>query len=164
MLPFSSQLVASLFLRFQQSLVRAGYMRLAWVTRTVCGAVTGADFVPGATVGLGVMIVHPVGIVIGPKARVGDNVTFAGGVVLGVMNYDHRDANIGNEEFPTVGDGVFLGAHSVLLGGVRIGDHAVVGANSVVRSDVAENSIVAGIPATHVGYRTDPGDAAVANV
>ena len=162
LLPFCPGLLASLFLRGQQCLVRAGHSRLAFATRTLCGALTGADVVPGAEVGLGIMMVHPVGMIIGPGSRIGDNVTFAGSGVLGIRNYDHRDPEAGSEEYPTIGDGVFIGAHAVVLGGVRVGHYAVVGANSVVRSDVAENSIVSGIPAKHVGYRTAPGDAAVA--
>jgi serine O-acetyltransferase len=162
LMPFCPGLLASLFLRGQQCLVRAGHARLALATRTLCGILTGADVVPGAEVGLGIMMVHPVGMVIGPGSRIGDNVTFAGSGVLGVRNYDYRDPEADSEEYPTIGDGVFIGAHAVVLGGVRVGDHAVVGANSVVRSDVAENSIVSGIPAKHVGYRPEPGDAAVA--
>jgi serine O-acetyltransferase len=162
LLPISSHLLASLFLRCQQCLVRAGYIRLAWITRTVAGSVTGADFVPGAEVGLRVMLTHPSGIVLGPGSKIGNNVTFAGGVVLGVKNDDDKDPITGKGDYPTIGDGVFLGAHCVILGDVRVGDNAIVGANSVVRSDVAERSIVSGIPAMHVAYRELPGDAAAA--
>ena len=75
------------------------------------------------------------------------------------------DPLTGNGEYPTVGDGVFLGsAHAVLLGGIQVGDNAIVGANSVLMSDVADNSIVTGNPATHVGYRIVAGDAAAPTV
>jgi acetyltransferase-like isoleucine patch superfamily enzyme len=43
------------------------------------------------------------------------------------------------------------------MGGVSIGEGAVVGANAVVTKDVAAYEIVAGIPAKVVGHRT-PGD------
>jgi serine O-acetyltransferase len=154
--PFSSQLLASLFLRGQQHLVRKGHIRAAWAARTLCGCVTGADFVPGADVGLGVMLTHPVGVVIGSGTRIGNNVTFAGGVTLGVKSYDHRDPRTGSEDYPVIGDGVFLGSHAVVLGSVRVGDNAVIGANSVVSSDVDAEAIVSGIPAKVIGYRTAP--------
>lgn len=50
--------------------------------------------------------------------------------------------------FPiTVGAGCWLGARSIVLGGVTIGEGAVVAAGSVVTRDVAANTMVAGVPA-----------------
>jgi acetyltransferase-like isoleucine patch superfamily enzyme len=46
-----------------------------------------------------------------------------------------------------IGDNVWCGAHVVVTSGVTIGERAVVGANSVVTTDVAPYSIVAGAPA-----------------
>lgn len=50
-----------------------------------------------------------------------------------------------------IGEKVYIGAHSLVLPGVRIGDHAIVGAGSVVREDVHPGSIVLGNPAVEVG-------------
>ena len=50
---------------------------------------------------------------------------------------------------------VWIGAHCVILGGVTIGNGAVVAANSVVTKDVPSFSIVAGTPAKIIGYRFD---------
>lgn len=44
-------------------------------------------------------------------------------------------------------DNVFLGANSVILPGVTIGNNVIVGAGSVVTKDVPDNSVVAGNPA-----------------
>lgn len=46
-----------------------------------------------------------------------------------------------------VGDDVWIGAYSIILLGVKIGSHYIVGAGSVVTKDVPEYSIVAGNPA-----------------
>jgi acetyltransferase-like isoleucine patch superfamily enzyme len=46
-----------------------------------------------------------------------------------------------------IGDNVWCGAHVVITSGVTVGERAVVGANSVVTTDVAPYSIVAGAPA-----------------
>ena len=46
-----------------------------------------------------------------------------------------------------IGDNVWCGAHVVVTSGVTIGERAIVGANSVVTTDVAPYSIVAGAPA-----------------
>jgi virginiamycin A acetyltransferase len=54
-----------------------------------------------------------------------------------------------------VGNDVWLGQNATILPGVQIGDGAVVGANSVVASDVAPYAIVAGNPARHKRRRFD---------
>jgi hypothetical protein len=48
-------------------------------------------------------------------------------------------------------DNVYIGYQSVILPGVTIGPNAIVSAGSVVRSDVAEGDVVAGVPAKRVG-------------
>lgn len=52
-----------------------------------------------------------------------------------------------------VGNDVWLGARSIILSGVRIGDGAVVGAGSVVTHDVPPYAVVAGNPARLLRYR-----------
>ncbi len=47
----------------------------------------------------------------------------------------------------SIGKGCFIGARSIILPGVTIGDHVIVGAGSVVTKDVKSNCIVAGNPA-----------------
>ena len=51
---------------------------------------------------------------------------------------------------------VWIGAHSVILGGVTIENGAVIAANSVVTKDVPAFAIVAGSPAKIIGYRFEP--------
>lgn len=50
-----------------------------------------------------------------------------------------------------IGDCCFLGVHAVVLKGVTIGNHCLVGAGAVVTKDVADYSIVAGVPARRIG-------------
>lgn len=56
-------------------------------------------------------------------------------------------------------DDVWIGAHSIILPGVRIGRNSVVGAGSIVREDVPANCLVAGNPAT-IKRRLDADDSA----
>ncbi|MGH3624972.1 MAG: acyltransferase, partial [Sciscionella sp.] len=57
-----------------------------------------------------------------------------------------------------IGDRVFLGANAVVLMGVSIGDEAVIGAGSVVTTDVPARVIVAGVPARRIGTVHVDGD------
>lgn len=53
----------------------------------------------------------------------------------------------------TIGHDVWIGANSTILAGVNIGHGAIVGAHSLVISDVLPYSIVVGTPARHIRFR-----------
>lgn len=84
--------------------------------------------------------------------RLGNNVRMANCTVLGhdgTVNMINRAFGL---QLDSVGkidirDNVYVGYHAILLPGVTIGPNAIVSAGSVVRSDVAEGDVVAGVPA-----------------
>lgn len=153
-LPFVPGVIATIILRAQQCLHRSGSpvgRLVARVLQTVGNVVIGVDLGPGMVIGKGLRLMHPVGVTMGYGARIGDNVSLAGGVTLAARYYD--DDHGQEQAFPVVEDGVTIGAHAVLVGGVRVGRNAMIGANSVVLSDVPANAVVFGVPAKRVGTR-----------
>ena len=150
-IPTNPGLLATIILRAQQCLHRSGHERLAGLLRTPANVLVGADFGAGMTVGPGLMLAHPVGLTLGLGLTIGDNVSFAGGVTAAARRYEGTADTV--QEFATICDGAVLGAHAVLVGGVRIGKNAVVGANSVVLSDVPDDAVVMGSPARQIGTR-----------
>jgi serine O-acetyltransferase len=150
-------MLASVILRAQQCLYRSGHVKLANILRTVAVVVVSADFAPGMRIGTGLLLAHPTGVTIGHGLTIGDGVSFAGGVTCAARNPDARV----KQEFATICDGAVIGAHAVLVGPVRIGRHAMVGANSVVLSDVPDYAVVLGSPARQIGTR-EPDDAVAA--
>ncbi len=52
-----------------------------------------------------------------------------------------------------IGSGAWIGAHSIVVDGVRIGRDAVIGANSLVLNDVPDRAVAAGSPAKIIRYR-----------
>lgn len=103
------------------------------------------DIHPAAVIGQGIMLDHATGIVIGETAVVGDNVSILQGVTLG------GTGKVSGDRHPKVGDFVLLSAGAKVLGNIKIGDSAKVGAGSVVLKDVPANCTVAGVPAEIVG-------------
>lgn len=83
---------------------------------------------------------------------IGSGCVIADGVFVGSSDHDRDDRHQVHGTGPiTIGDRVFLGQRSVVLGGVTIGDGATVGAHAVVTRDVAPGQTVVGIPARPVG-------------
>jgi serine O-acetyltransferase len=105
---------------------------------------SGVQIPKTAEIGGGLRILHFGGIVIHPSSRIGRNVSMGHGVTLGVRETD---------DAPVIEDDVVLSAYAQILGRVRVGRGAKVGAMSVVLHDVPPGAAVAGIPARVVGDR-----------
>jgi serine O-acetyltransferase len=109
---------------------------------------TGIEIHPGATIGCCFVIDHGTGVVVGETADIGDNVTLYHDVTLGgVAPSVDSAAQKGTKRHPTLGDGVIVGSGAQILGPITIGEHARVGANAVVTSDIPACVTAVGIPA-----------------
>ena len=84
------------------------------------------------------------GIVIHRRVVIGENCRIGHGVTIGGRS-DHY-------EVPVIGNDVLIGVGATILGPVKVGDHATVGANAVVIEDVPPHAVVVGIPARVIKY------------
>jgi serine O-acetyltransferase len=93
---------------------------------------------PQVTIGRDFHIVHAEGsLSIHPDAVIGDR--------LGVMHNVTIGTNMG-DGVPVIGNDVFIGVNSTVLGPIRIGDRVRIAANTAVTTDVPSDSIVVGSP------------------
>ena len=76
-----------------------------------------------------------------------DNVQIAGNVSLLTNNHDPYDRMILPCKPILIKKGAWIGANVVVLRGISIGKHAIVGAGSVVTKDVPDYAVVVGNPA-----------------
>lgn len=106
---------------------------------------TGVEIHPGAQLGRRIVIDHGMGIVIGETAEVGNDVLIYMGVVLGGTALENV------KRHPTIEDGVVLGSGAIVLGPIRIGKGAKVGAGSVVIRPVPPGATVVGVPGRIAG-------------
>jgi acetyltransferase-like isoleucine patch superfamily enzyme len=90
----------------------------------------------------GVMVDVSSAVSIGRNCLIGDC------VVIQDSNYHEIDEESGVKTKPVlIGSNVWIGRNSIILPGVEIGDHSVIGAGSVVTKSVPPRSLVAGNPA-----------------
>lgn len=94
------------------------------------------------------------------KTFIGDDVMMGPFCVVYTQNHRFDDVTVPmhgqgfQEEKPVrIGNDVWLGDHAILLPGVTVGSHSIVGAGAVVSKDVPEWAIVAGNPAVVKKYR-----------
>ena len=138
------------------------------ITREIYGKIIGKNNAPNGTIVYGD----------GSNLTIGKNVTFGGRVVLfgtapidigdntmialntiihtSSHNYDDHPMWYKRIDRPVkIGKYVWIGAGAIILPGVIIEDHAVVGSGSIVTANVPRGAIVVGNPARIVKYRTE---------
>lgn len=146
----SAGLHAILFYRFNHYLWSKNFKLTSRVLAQVARFLTGVEIHPGARIGSGFFIDHGMGVVIGETTEIGNNVTLYHGVTLGGSTVFSKKGKNTNKRHPTLGNNVIVGAGAQVLGPIKIGNDAKVGANAVVLKDVPAFQTVVGVPAHHV--------------
>lgn len=100
---------------------------------------SGSEISLDASISPGLYVPHPYGIVIG-RCFIGEGVTIQQGVTVGVRQR-------GDGTSPVIQDGCAIGAGAAILGNVTVGEGAVIGANSVVLTDIPPGAVAVGAPA-----------------
>lgn len=111
----------------------------------------GIELQDTAMIGRRLRIAHQSGIVIHAFATIGDDCIIRQGVTLGAPR-----GGAGRDSAPRLGDRVQIGAGSVILGKVKIGNDVKMGCNVVVRTDIEKGSLVLPPPPHIVPGSTKP--------
>lgn len=130
-------------IRYAQRLHARGLRRMAKIPSLVNFVLFGIEVPPGLAIGPGLVIPHTQGTIIG-AGFIGRNVTIYQQVTLGAK---FADFDFDPAKRPHIEDGVVITAGAKIIGPVRLGAGAVIGANAVVLSDVPPNTLAVGVPA-----------------
>jgi serine O-acetyltransferase len=131
--------------RFAHELLLQGRRDFALYLQSQSSRIFGVDINPAARIGIGIMLDHGTGIVIGETVTIGDNCSLLQGVTLGGTGKETGDRH------PKIGDNVLISAGAKVLGNIKVGNCSRVGAGSVVLKDVPRETTVAGVPAKVIG-------------
>jgi serine O-acetyltransferase len=107
-----------------------------WKYSRVCGKYC-VDLPWQTKIGKGAKLAHAYGLVVHGDAVIGDNVLLTHQVTLATEK----------GRAPVIGNCVRISPGAKIVGGVRIGDNVVVGANAVVIKGVPSNTVAVGVPA-----------------
>lgn len=132
---------AIFYYRIANRLYIRGWKRFARFITGVSSFLTHVDIHPGAQIGRRVFLDHALGVVIGETTIIEDDVLIYQQVTLGGVSLERT------KRHPTVRSGVVIGAGAKVLGNITIGLNSKIGANSVVVSDIPDESTAIGIPA-----------------
>jgi serine O-acetyltransferase len=122
---------------------------LPGICDTLSRALFGVQIGNKVEAGPGLMITHG-HVVIDGRTKIGKHCQINPWVTIGLSNSRKLGFSV---DGPTIGDHVHIGTGAKVLGPVKIGDYARIGANAVVVHDVPDNVTVVGIPARIIGPR-----------
>ena len=100
----------------------------------------GIEFPLGLPAGKGLYLGHAYGITVNENTVIGENVNLHKGVTLGRENRGKR------EGAPTIGNMVWIGINSAVVGNITVGNDVLIAPGSYVNVDVPDHSIVLGNP------------------
>jgi serine O-acetyltransferase len=93
--------------------------------------------IPACTeIGSGLYIGHFGNIIVSSGATIGNNCNLSPGVTIGKVSHGEKYG------YPSIGDQVWIGTNSVVVGSIKIGSNVVIAPNSFVNFDVPDNSLV----------------------
>ncbi|MBI2789646.1 MAG: hypothetical protein HYX59_13285 [Elusimicrobia bacterium] len=140
---FKAGFHASLIYRISHWFYQHGLIFCARILMRLNITLNGSDIGFTAKIGPGLVLGHPVGIVIAQNTEIGANAFILQGVTFGVKNWEPGSVN----HLPKVGDNCIFCNNSTILGGVKIGNDCVVSSYTLLTKDMEEGSYALGIPA-----------------
>jgi serine O-acetyltransferase len=111
----------------------------------------GINIPPRAQVAPGLFIGHYGGIIVNHDAVIGKNCNISHNVTLGQTNRGERAGS------PIIGDNVFIGPNVQIIGKIKIGNNAAIGAGAVVTKDIPDNAVAVGNPAKVISMQGSEG-------
>lgn len=125
------------------------FVMLIW--QKVIEVTTGISIPASVKIGHSFYIGHFGGIILNANSKIGNNCNISQGVTIGVSGQGEKRG------VPIIGNNVYIGANSVIAGKIEISDNVLIGACSLVNTNVEENAVMLGVPAVKVSNKGSKG-------
>ena len=125
------------------------FLTLIW--QKAIEILTGISISSSVKIGHSFYIGHFGNIIVNAKAIIGDNCNISQGVTIGVSGLDERRGT------PILGNDVYIGANAVIVGKISIGNNVLIGACSMVKDSLPDNSVALGVPAIIISQKGSKG-------
>ena len=119
--------------------IRLPLVIFCFLPNKFCEAFFSMAISPGASIGEGLYIGHVGGVIVSSQAVIGRNCDISHRVTIGT-------SAMGREGAPQLGDDIYVGTGSTLVGKIRIGNGARIAANTLVIDDVPAGATIMGVP------------------
>jgi serine O-acetyltransferase len=131
--------------RVAHRLGKGGFPRIAHLVSVIAQTLTGAEIGWTAEIGPGLVLDHPLGVILADGCAAGRNLRVGAAVILGYISGDPESDP--SQGCPTIGDNVEIWARATVAGPVFVGDGVRVGAHALVLEDVPAGAVARGVPA-----------------
>jgi serine O-acetyltransferase len=155
---FSDGVKYTFYLRLCRYLHRRRARIVFWPLYLVCRSIFthykykfGVSIPHATLIGRGLYIGHVRNIVVSDRVVIGDNCNISHGVSIGQANRGPRKGTA------VIGHNVYIGPGAKIVGAVRVGDYAAIGANCVVTDDVPDHAVVVGVPSRVISFEGSAG-------
>jgi serine O-acetyltransferase len=132
-------------IRLRNPVLRLFFSGIYWIFNMAIMVVGGINIQAANNIGPG-FVIHNFSCIFILSDNMGENCTVNQGVTIGNVR--------GSGALPQIGNNVYFGAGCKVLGNVKVGDNTLIAANSLVLTDVPENSTMLGVPARVVARNT----------
>ncbi len=139
------------FLKLKLPIVRQLILSICLVWRKGIEIATGISIPASAKIGHSFYIGHFGGIILNAEVVIGNNCNISQGVTIGVSG------TLENRGVPIIGNNVYIGANSVVVGQIIVQDDVLIGACSLVNSNIPQGAVVLGVPAKIVSQKSSKG-------
>lgn len=148
---FQYRIANAIYRKVHVPLFRQLLLFLCLIWQKAIEVLTGISIPASVSIGHSFYIGHFGGIILNAKTTIGNNCNISQGVTIGISGTGIKRG------VPVIGNNVYMGANAVLAGKITVGDNAVVGACSLVTSDVNTCAVVVGVPAKEVSLKGSEG-------
>jgi serine O-acetyltransferase len=112
---------------------------------------TGISIPASVRIGHSFYIAHFGGIILNSNTIIGNNCNISQGTTIGVSGLGE------NRGVPLIGNNVYIGANVVVAGKITISDNVLIGACSLVNTNLKENAVALGVPAVMISEKSSKG-------